>query len=72
MKLRILGILALLLLPVSHSTAAPSQTPTAPRVEIDQVRHVFDPVVEGVQVTHAFTVRNAGDAPLVIKNVRTG
>jgi hypothetical protein len=71
MKLRIFSILALLL-PVSFAVAAPSQTPAVPRVEIEKVRHVFDPVVEGAQVTHAFTVRNTGDAPLVIENVRTG
>ncbi len=71
MNFRLLVMLALLL-PVSHSAAASSQTPTAPRVEIDQLRHAFAPVVEGTQVTHAFTVRNAGNAPLVIKNVRTG
>ncbi|MCF8050824.1 MAG: DUF1573 domain-containing protein [Desulfobacterales bacterium] len=72
MKLRIFGILALLLLPVSFAEAAPSQTPAAPRVEIEKVRYAFDPVVEGTQVTHAFSVRNTGNAPLVIKNVRTG
>jgi len=72
MKVRLFFILILLLLPGTYSGAAPSQTPTAPRVEIEKVRHAFDPVVEGTQVTHAFSVRNTGDAPLVIKNVRTG
>jgi hypothetical protein len=72
MNFRLLGILALLMLPASHLAAAPNQATMVPRVEIEEMRHVFDPVVEGTNVTHAFTVRNAGDAPLVIKNVRTG
>lgn len=71
MNIRTLALLAMLLLGPCAAGAA-TQSPSSPRVSIEQVRHVFPTVVEGTQVSHAFSVRNVGDAPLVIKNVRTG
>jgi hypothetical protein len=39
---------------------------------VPQDRFEFEPVPEGSEVTHQFSVKNSGDAPLLIERVRTG
>jgi hypothetical protein len=43
----------------------------APRLEIVEKTHAFGEVTEGDKVTHVFTVRNVGVAPLLIDRVTT-
>lgn len=53
-----------------HSESATLQkTPVA---HFPETSHEFEPVVEGIKVTHDFIVQNKGTAPLAIKKVRTG
>ncbi len=49
---------------------APSGKKAVPR--ISERKYKFDPVLEGTRVTHDFIVENIGDAPLIIKEVKTG
>lgn len=55
---------------VVHAQGTP--TPTGPRIVVPQDRFEFEPVPEGSEVTHQFSVKNSGDAPLLIERVRTG
>ncbi len=44
----------------------------APSILFEAPNFTFDKVVEGVEVTHDFVVKNRGSAPLHIQKVRTG
>ncbi len=44
----------------------------APRAVIPEAKHVFSPVLEGLEVKHRFKILNKGSATLKIFNVRTG
>ena len=44
----------------------------APAVIFPETRYTFDPVADGVYVTHDFVVHNKGDGLLKINRVRTG
>ena len=73
MRAGIYKYIAVLAMLAASAAAVPAETtPAAPRVQIEQASHEFEPVVEGSQVAHAFTVRNVGSAPLIIEKVRTG
>ncbi|MBR9987708.1 MAG: DUF1573 domain-containing protein [Desulfosarcina sp.] len=57
------------------STVQASSAVTAiqkPVVELPELKHEFDAVVDGTQITHGFTIKNSGDAPLAITQVKTG
>jgi hypothetical protein len=45
---------------------------TSSAAVIPEAHHAFEPVVDGTQVTHDFAIRNTGDGPLVIQQVKTG
>ncbi len=47
----------------AHVLAAPRAVPLAPVYQ-------FEPVLEGVHVTHDFIIQNQGDTPLNIVGVR--
>jgi hypothetical protein len=51
---------------------AEEAAPTGPRPVFPYTAYEFSPVVEGAEVIHAFPVRNLGDAPLEILNLRSG
>lgn len=57
---------------------AASQAPSAiassekPTVVMPKLKHEFDPVVDGTQITHDFTIKNTGNGPLAIERVKTG
>lgn len=53
----------------SPSTAAVTATPS---VVLPELQYKFDPVVDGTEVTHDFTIKNTGDGPLAITQVKTG
>jgi len=43
-----------------------------PSVVLPELKFEFDPVVDGTQITHDFAIKNAGDGPLAITQVKTG
>ena len=47
----------------------PSAVPSA---VIHQDKYEFDPVIEGIEVVHAFSIENTGTAPLEIERIKTG
>lgn len=51
-------------------TAAGSAALKGPKAVFPVLKYEFEPVLEGVKVTHDFIIENHGDAPLVIKNIR--
>ena len=53
----------------SPSVETPSGTPQA---DLPELSFNFDPVVDGTQVTHDFAIKNTGDGPLAIHQVKTG
>ncbi len=44
----------------------------APKAIIPEPKFVFDPVVDGTQISHDFSIKNTGDGPLAITRVKTG
>ena len=57
------------------STAQASSAVAAiqkPGVMLPELKYEFDPVVDGSQVTHNFAIKNTGDGPLAITQVKTG
>ncbi len=49
-----------------------SNASNSPSALFPETRFEFKPVVDGVNVTHSFIVKNKGPAPLKIEKVRTG
>ncbi len=43
-----------------------------PGAVLPELKYEFDPVVDGTQVTHDFAIKNTGDGPLAITQVKTG
>jgi hypothetical protein len=43
-----------------------------PGVVLPELNFEFDPVVDGTQVTHDFAIKNTGNGPLAISQVKTG
>ena len=80
MKLRNLAVAASLVMLWTASALAADASgrpatadPAAqPAIQLTELKHQFDPVVDGTQVTHDFTVRNAGSGALAINQVKTG
>ncbi len=62
--------IAMLWLPPALGT---EKTPDVkgPRTFTPEVRHAFNTVLEGLEVSHQFKILNKGDAELKIFNVRT-
>jgi hypothetical protein len=62
----------------SDGTASSAQSPSVvatagkPVATMPELKYEFDPVVDGTQVTHEFTIKNTGSGPLAITNVKTG
>ncbi len=52
--------------------AAETVDPAAPKAQFPERGFIFEPVVDGASVTHDFVVKNTGDGPLAIRNVKTG
>ena len=43
-----------------------------PGVVLPELKYEFDPVVDGTQITHDFAIKNTGNGPLAITQVKTG
>ena len=56
---------------ISQSPSAAAASPS-PGVVLPELSFKFDPVVDGTEVTHDFAIKNNGDAPLAITQVKTG
>ena len=57
------------LVPSAYSETTPAP---APKAVLPESIHVFEPVAEGVIVSHDFILENQGGAPLVIESIQTG
>ena len=55
-----------------ETPAAKSVAEDVPVAFFPERSYSFQPVPEGTQVTHGFTIQNKGTAPLLILTVRTG
>ncbi len=63
----------ILLLFVSTPCAFAETTATpVPKAVLPESVHVFEPVVEGMLVSHDFILENRGDAPLIIESIKAG
>lgn len=65
-KIAIMGLI-LCFLPVMAVADQP-----APKAVVETDGHDFGTVLEGNDVIHEFVIKNTGDAPLAIKDVRSG
>jgi len=57
------------------STGQASSTVAAiekPGVMLPELKYEFDRVVDGSQITHDFAIKNTGNGPLAITQVKTG
>jgi hypothetical protein len=58
--------------PEEASSIAADPAQDAPVAVIPELKHEFDPVVDGAEVVQDFTVRNTGKGTLAIHQVKTG
>ena len=59
----------------NETTATPTTDITAanhPAAVVPKSHHEFESVVDGTEITHDFAIRNTGEGPLVIQQVKTG
>lgn len=42
---------------------------TGPRIEVKEIQHDFGKVVQGIQASYVFSIRNIGNEALVIERV---
>lgn len=63
------SILLVLFVVLGLSTAAVAQSGELPRMVIDSANHEFGTVDSGTPLTYTFTVKNEGNADLLIKSV---
>jgi hypothetical protein len=57
--------------PSTSGSASAQAEVSGPKIDFDNALHDFGVATEGDKLTHAFTVKNSGTAPLVIDQVRT-
>ncbi len=55
--------------PAPAAGPAPAARPAGPRAACDAPAHDFGAILQGEMPTHAFSLRNEGDAPLQIKHI---
>ncbi len=75
----LIGVAALLLLIPACTKSGGGSSPAGsssgqtggPKITLDQTEFDFGNVTEGDKLTHVFTIKNTGDAPLLIDRVRT-
>jgi hypothetical protein len=66
----ILGAVCILLAPLSGLAA--DAPPRGPVAHLPEAVFEFQPVVEGTPLVHEFSLRNQGDAPLEIIDLKSG
>lgn len=66
------GIVLLLLSAGTGAFAADVPDAAVPTAVIEDRTFTFDPVPEGTEVVHEFTVRNTGTVELRVEQVKTG
>lgn len=49
-----------------------SASTATPGAELPELQYEFDAVVDGTEIKHDFKIRNTGDGPLSILQVKTG
>ena len=57
---------------MAFSFASEKAIQESPSAFFPRDRYKFNAVIDGAEVTHAFTIQNKGDAPLIINDVKTG
>lgn len=65
------GAIFCFILMVTAYAGATEQAPL-PQARVEHPVFTFSPVIAGTEVTHLFTIANAGDAPLNIPGVHVG
>lgn len=68
----IVAAMFLLLFVSTLWASAETTVEQAPKAVLPESIHVFEPVVEGMLVSHNFILENKGDAPLIIESIKTG
>jgi len=54
------------------SPIAGTAVQAAPAIVMPELKYEFTPVVDGAEVIHDFAVKNSGEGPLAIHQVKTG
>ncbi len=68
----LLVFLTAILAMAASTDAADSAVVKHAAAVIPEAHHTFEAVVDGTEVTHDFAIRNTGDGPLAIQQVKTG
>ena len=58
--------------PAQPKPAAPAASPDAPAIQVPEATYDFGEVLEGVEVTHDYKIKNTGKGELQITQVRPG
>jgi len=57
---------------MAFSFASEKAIQESPSAFFPRDKYKFNAVIDGAEVTHDFIIQNKGDAPLIIKDVKTG
>ncbi|MFW5639770.1 MAG: hypothetical protein ACOCW9_02280 [Thermodesulfobacteriota bacterium] len=60
------------LLAATAASAGNESTVPSPVAFLPEQVYTFEPVIEGTEVAHDFTLRNAGNETLYIENLKSG
>jgi hypothetical protein len=76
MKFKVFGAITcvcgmLLFSTVTNASDTESESVKQPLAYFPENLHEFSPVLEGVEVTHDFSIQNQGTLPLVVEKVHT-
>ena len=69
---KIVAAMFFLLFASALCVSAENTVEQAPKAVLPESIHVFEPVVEGMLVSHNFILENKGNAPLIIESIKTG
>ena len=74
--MRLSGLMCFFMLLVTvAATAAETEVDTSPAMPVaqaEEVEYKFPTALDGDEIRHGFVIRNTGNAPLKIENVKTG
>ncbi|MBN1930890.1 MAG: hypothetical protein JW786_04690 [Desulfobacterales bacterium] len=75
MRLKLFGILLFIFCScvlINVATGAEKLIENYPAVILPETSYDFEPVVDGIEITHEYIIQNKGTAPLKIEKVKTG
>lgn len=71
MKMAALMLVVISLISMMNIATLSALELRGPRIEVKEYQHDFGRITDGQHAVHVFEIRNAGDEPLEIRDVKT-